>query len=153
MGSRGIKIQVGIYVTQYKRFPVQPRGFAEHFFSVVSWGLKAKSGKAFRPAMALSTGELSGIEGKLVLMTATATRKTIRILTDQFPEVSKWKLLLNLPLRDNVTILVPPQDLIPSSFEITLQPFIDRIKKYGETILIIVRGKESEIPLLKLCFL
>ena len=99
--------------------------------------------------MALSTGELSSIEGKLVLMSATATRKTIRILTDQFPEVSKWKLLLNLPLRENVTILVPPQDFIPSSFEITLLPFIDRIKKYGETILILVRGKESGIPLLK----
>ena len=91
--------------------------------------------------MALSTGELSGLGGKLLLMTATATKKTMRILQDQFPEVTKWKTILNLPFRSNVTMLVPPPETVSSKFEETLDPFIKRMKLHKETYLILVRGK------------
>ena len=91
--------------------------------------------------MALSTGELSSLGGKLLLMTATATKKTMRVLMDQFPEVSKWDVILNTPARKNVTILVPPVDIISSKFEITLAPFIDDMKKENKTYLILVRGE------------
>ena len=111
------------------------------YFVVVDWGLRKNSKKAFRPAMALSSGELSGLCGKLLLMTATATKKTMRVLQEQFPEVSKWSLLLNLPLRNNVTILVPPPQQIPSNFEATLAPFVKRMKENKETYLVIVRGR------------
>ena len=102
--------------------------------------MKRGSKQAFRPAMALSTGELSGLSGGLLLMTATATKKTIRVLQDQFPEVSRWKLILNTPFRSNVTILVPPPNIISSHFETTLAPFINRMRDMGETYLILVRG-------------
>ena len=108
---------------------------------VVNWGLGTKDKKAFRPAMALSTGELSSLGGRLLLMTATATRKTIRIMQDQFPEVSKWKTVLNLSTRKNVTIVVPPPDLISSNFVTILIPFIKSMKEDGKTYLIIVRGR------------
>ena len=91
--------------------------------------------------MALSSGELSSLGGKLLLMTATATKKTMRVLQEQFPEVSKWSLLLHLPLRNNVTILVPPPQQIPSNFEATLAPFVKRMKENKETYLVIVRGR------------
>ena len=90
--------------------------------------------------MALSTGELSTIGGKLLLMTATATSKTIRILKSQFPEISKWKLSLNLPVRENVTILIPPPDIISTDFTKTMAPFINDIKVGNDTYLVIVRG-------------
>ena len=105
---------------------------------VVDWGLKRKNKPAFRPAMALSTGELSGLAGKLLMMTATATKKTMRVLQDQFPEVSQWKLELNLPLRKNVTLIVPPPDLVSPRFERTLAPFIVSMKQEQKTLLIIV---------------
>ena len=73
-------------------------------------------------------------------MTATATKKTIRVLQDQIPEVSRWKLILNTPFRSNVTILVPPPNIISSHFETTLAPFINRMRDMGETYLILVRG-------------
>ena len=111
------------------------------YLLVVNWGLKNGRKEAFRPDMALSTGELSGLGGKLLLMTATATKKTIRILQEQFPEISRWKLMLNTPIRDNVTIVVPPPHLISSKFEITLSPFITRMLSRGETYLVLVRGK------------
>ena len=111
------------------------------YFAVVNWGLKTTSKSAFRPAMALSTGELSSIHGKMLMMTATATRKTIRILKDQLPEISKWKMVLNLPIRNNVTILIPPVESISPKFETTLAPFIKTMKKEGKTFLILVRGK------------
>ena len=111
------------------------------FSIVVNWGLGTKGKKAFRPAMALSTGELSSLSGKLLLMTATATRKTIRILQDQFPEVSKWKMILNLPTRKNVTIVVPPPDLISPNYVTILIPFIKTMKEDGKTYLILVRGR------------
>ena len=91
--------------------------------------------------MALSSGELSGLCGKLLLMTATATKKTLRVLQDQFPEISKWSLVLNLPVRSNVTILVPPPQMIPTNYEHTLAPFITRMKLLNEVYLIIVRGR------------
>ena len=91
--------------------------------------------------MCLSTGEISGIGGKLLLMTATATTRTVRILKNQFPEIESWKTILNLPYRRNVTILVPPMEDISSRFEITLEPFVDRMKSKNETYLILVRGK------------
>ena len=90
--------------------------------------------------MALVTGELTGLSGKLLLMTATATKKTIRVLQNQFPEVSKWKLILNLPVRRNVTVLIPPPDIISSSFEVTLTPFINSMRQEQKTYLILVRG-------------
>ena len=92
--------------------------------------------------MALSSGELSSLGGKLMLMTATATKRTMRVLQDQFPEVAKWKLILNMPLRKNVTILVPPPELLSASFEAILSPFLDRMKLMNETYLILVRGRK-----------
>lgn len=74
-------------------------------------------------------------------MTATATKKTLRILTDQFPEVVKWKTILNLPIRSNATILVPPPELVSSKFEKTLVPFVESMKTKKETFLVLVRGK------------
>ena len=109
----------------------------------MNWGLDKKTKAAFRPAMALSTGELSSLEGKLVLLTATATQKTMRILKEQFPEVLKWKHLLNLPVRNNVTIVVPPPHLVLTKFEKTLLPFIARMEKNKETFLVLVRGKAT----------
>ena len=90
--------------------------------------------------MTLSTGELSGLGGKLILMTATATTRTIRILKNQFPEVNSWKSILNLPLRKNVTIIIPPPEEISSNFEIILKPFIQRMVHKKEIYLVIVRG-------------
>ena len=110
-------------------------------FTVVNWGLKKGSKRAFRPAMALSTGELCSLGGKLLLMTATATQKTMRVLTDQFPEVSKWEVILKPPVRKNVTILVPPVDIISPKFETTLAPFIEDMKTENKTYLVLVRGK------------
>ena len=74
-------------------------------------------------------------------MTATASQKTIRILKGQFPEISNWELILYLPLRENVTILTPPSDIIPSDFTVILAPFVERMKLDGETYLVLVRGK------------
>ena len=114
----------------------------------MNWGLQKNSKAAFRPAMALSTGELASLEGKLILLTATATQKTLRILKDQFPEVLKWKTILNLPVRNNVTIVVPPPDLISTKFEKTLSPFVTSMKNH-ETFLILVRGKWDSVRLPK----
>ena len=105
--------------------------------------MRKGSKRAFRPAMALSTGELSGLGGKLMLMTATATKTTMRVLQDQFPEVSRWKMILNLPIRSNVTILVPPPEIISPKFETTLAPFINCMKQKDETYLVLVRGRSK----------
>ena len=86
-------------------------------------------------------GELSGIGGKLLFMTATATSKTIRVLMDQLPERKNWEVILNNPMRDNVTIVVPTPDMISSKYEEALAPFIGRINKKRENYLILVRGK------------
>ena len=107
---------------------------------MVNWGLRKGATAAFRPAMQLSTGELSALGGKLLMMTATATKKTMRILQDQFPEIKKWTNLLHNPSRPNVGLIVPPSEIISSKFEIMLEPFIERMKNESETCLIIVRG-------------
>ena len=101
-----------------------------------------KNGKtaAFRPAMSLATGELSGIGGKFIFMTATASKRTIRILMNELPELQKWDVILNSPMRDNVTMVIPHPDKVSSKFEVALTPFVDRINKLKEVYLIIVRG-------------
>ena len=93
--------------------------------------------------MALSTGELSSLNGKVLMMTATATKKTIRILKDQLPEISKWTMILNPPIRKNVTILVPPVEIISPKFETILTPFIQEMILERKTFLILVRGRSA----------
>ena len=73
-------------------------------------------------------------------MTATASKKTISILKEQFLEVSKWKTILNLPVHDNVTISTPPSNVISSDYMKILTPFIHRMIFENETYLILVRG-------------
>ena len=75
------------------------------------------------------------------MMTATATSKTIQILKEQFPEVKKWTNILNSPLRENVTLIVPPPSILPSRIEALLEPFMKLIKEYGKVFLVLVRGK------------
>ena len=91
--------------------------------------------------MLLSTGELSAIGGSILMMTATASPRTIRILKAQFSEVSNWKMLLSSPLRSNVTFLIPPSHTISNDFEVSLAPYIKDMKENKTTYLIIVRGK------------
>ena len=81
----------------------------------------------------------------MLMMTATATKKTIRILKDQLPEISKWTMILNPPIRNNVTILVPPVEILSPKFENTLAPFIPEMKLERKTFLILVRGRFSII--------
>ena len=107
---------------------------------VVSWGLKKGDKSAFRPAMALTSGELSGVGGTMLFMTATATSRTVRILMDQLPEIKKWNLILNSPWRENATIVVPPPEILSPKFEVALEPFIVRMKELQEVYLILVRG-------------
>ena len=112
--------------------------------------MKTKEKAAFRPVMSLTSGHLSAIGGKMLLMTATATRTTIRLLLDQLPEIRKWKMILNSPVRAGISIIVPPPDILSPKFEVSLQPFILRMKKHGESYLIIVRGTDR---FLNSCFL
>ena len=93
--------------------------------------------------MALSSGEISGKGGKLLLMTATASRKSIRTLQGQYPEITNWELILKLPLRDNVTILTPPPEAFVNDTErlLELEPFIHRMKYKKEFYLVLVRGR------------
>ena len=107
---------------------------------VASWGMGKGSSRAFRPAMALSSGEMSGLGGKIILMTATATPKTIRILERQLPEIRKWRYLLSPPLRKNVVTIVPPPEALSRKVEVILQPFIQDMKENQTTYLILVRG-------------
>ena len=92
--------------------------------------------------MALTSGELSGLGGTVLFMTATATSKTIRLLMDQLPEVKKWDFILNSPVRSNITMLVPPPDLLSSKFEVALVPFIERMVMFNEFYLVLVRGMQ-----------
>ena len=119
---------------------------------VVSWGMKGKEKTAFRPAMALSSGEMSAIGGSMLLMTATATSRTVRLLMDELPEVKKWNLILNSPLREGVTIVIPPTELLSTKFEVSLEPFIVRMRQ-GEIYLILVRGKHNLTQMLLVCLL
>ena len=111
----------------------------------MSWGLQQGSKAAFRPHMELSSGELSGLGGHLMLMTATATKKTIRILQSQFPEVLKWKMILNHPMRTNISLIVPSTDVVSKKLEDTLAPFITRMKIYNESYLVLVRGRLNKV--------
>ena len=90
--------------------------------------------------MALASGELSAVGGKFLFMTATATSHTIRLLMEQLPEIKDWKIILNSPMRDNITLLIPPPEILSSKFEIALLPFISRMNELGEVYLILVRG-------------
>ena len=90
--------------------------------------------------MDLSTGDLSNIEGCMLLMTATASATTLRLLQNQFPEIRKWQNLLNPPLRDNVTLVIPPPKILSSSPDVLLAPFIADMNS-GRVYLVIVRGK------------
>ena len=74
------------------------------------------------------------------MMTATATPKTIRILESQLPEISKWRYLLNPPLRKNVVTIVPPPEALSNKVEVLLEPFIHDMKEHQTTYLILVRG-------------
>ena len=87
--------------------------------SVASWGLAKDSKKSFRLAMSLMSGELSGLSGSFLMMTATATPATRRILQSQMPEIKKWTNLLSPPLRTNVQILIPPPVSISSKGDLS----------------------------------
>ena len=95
----------------------------------------------------MGSGELSGLSGSFLLMTATATPKTRRLLQSELPEVKQWINVLNPPLRNNVLLVVPPPSLLSSRLEDLLAPFIDDIVKNGKTYLVIVRSinKGSEV--------
>ena len=86
-------------------------------------------------------------------MTATATKKTIRILQNQLPEISNWNNLLSLPTRENVVMIVPPPENLSSKVEVLLEPFIRDMKSHGSVYLILVRsikkGKIIYLHLLK----
>ena len=86
---------------------------------------------AFRPAMELASGELSGIGGKFILMTATASSSTRRLLMNQLPELKNWEVILNSPMRDNVSLIVPPPERVSSKFEVILEPFAKRFLKFA----------------------
>ena len=101
----------------------------EFFLAVASWGLNRGSKRAFRPAMALSSGELSSLSGSLLMMTATATPSTIRILQNQLPEINTWRTILSPPLRENVTLVVPPPEILSTDINGLLDPFINDMKK------------------------
>ena len=124
-----------------------------YFFSVANWGMDKKSKRAFRPAMNLLSGEVSGIGCKLMLMTATATQKTIRILQNQLPEISNWVNYLSLPVRDNVVMVVPPPEKLSAKVETLIEPFVQDMKVNGTTYLFLVRsinkGTEVFLHLLK----
>ena len=75
------------------------------------------------------------------MMTATASSLTLRLLKSQFPEISNWQNLLTPPLRGNVTIVVPPPEIVSKRLEVSLEPFIADIKS-GNVYLIIVRGNQ-----------
>ena len=90
--------------------------------------------------MALSSGELSALDGTILMMTATATTSTIKILKSQMPEITHWRMMLSSPLRKKVAIIVPPPDILSSKLEILLAPFIEDMKTSKSTYLVIVRG-------------
>ena len=90
--------------------------------------------------MTLTSGELSALSGSFLMMTATATAKTRRLLQSQVPEVCKWNNLISPPLRDNVLMIIPPIEILPSNVSVLLAPFAEDMKIHGKTYLIIVRG-------------
>ena len=109
----------------------------------MSWGIEKKKGKPFRPAMQLSTGELASIGGITVMQTATASCKTVRTLQSEFPEIRSWLKILNVPYRPNISLIIPPPEIIPSRYQDLLDPFVKRIVEFGENHLILVRSINS----------
>ena len=106
-----------------------------------SWGVKQKKGRnVFRPAMQLSSGELASLHGVTLLQTATATSKTVRMLQEEFPEVSNWNKIVEVPFRQNISVIIPHPKNISSKFQVTLEPFITCIVDFGESHLILVRS-------------
>ena len=97
--------------------------------------------------MTLTSGELSGLSGCFLIMTATATMKTRRLLLSQIPEVHNWKNLLSPPLRDNVLLVIPPPDLLSSNMSVLLAPFVNDMIQNKKIYLVLVRdiNKGSEI--------
>ena len=113
-----------------------------HLF--LSWGIVKKKGrKAFRPAMKLSTGELASLGGITLLQTATATSRSVQLLQEEFPEITRWKKIINNPFRSNITLIIPPPHTISSKYQNTLEPFIKRMLEFGENHLILVRSINS----------
>jgi hypothetical protein len=51
--------------------------------------------------------------------------------------------LLSPPLRKNVTLLVPPTEIINSKVEVALAPFVEDMKNNKKPYLILVRGKQA----------
>ena len=94
--------------------------------------------------MELASGELSGIKGKVLCMTATATSQTIRLLMEQLPELKNWEVILHSPLRSNVTLVIPTPEILSSSYQTSLEPFIPRINELNEVYLVLVRGEQSK---------
>ena len=129
--------------------------------AVASWGMDKGSKRAFRPDMSLMSGEISGLGCKVLMMTATALPRTIRMLKSQLPEISVWKDIIRAPLRSNVVMVVPMPEHLSSKVEVLLAPFITDMKKNKTTYLILVRGKLPlrivifllpSIKVLNLCF-
>ena len=92
--------------------------------------------------MSLSTGELSSLGGSTLMMTATATSKTVSVLKERFPEIRKWTNITTSPARDNVTLVVPPPRILPSNLENMLEPFMLLSRDEGKSLLILVRGEQ-----------
>ena len=111
--------------------------------AVASWGMDKGSKRAFRPDMSLMSGEISGLGCKVLMMTATALPRTIRMLKSQLPEISVWKDIIRAPLRSNVVMVVPMPEHLSSKVEVLLAPFITDMKKNKTTYLILVRGTHS----------
>ena len=85
------------------------------------------------------------------MMTATATPKTIRVLKNQLPEITKWRNLISPPLRRNVVTIVPPPEVLSSKVEVLLAPFIHDMRINQTPYLILVRG--TNFQLFPLCIL
>jgi hypothetical protein len=98
----------------------------------MTWGVEKTKGRAFRPAMQLSTGELASLGGLTLLQTATASCKTIRIMQAEFPEIKSWKKILSVPYRPNVSVIIPPTSVISGRFQDLLDPFVKRMMDFGE---------------------
>ena len=88
-------------------------------------GKKARSGKSTR------TTSPEALKSK---------SRTVRLLIDELSEVKKWNLILNSPLREGVTIVIPPTELVSLKFEVSLEPLILRMRQ-GEIYLVMLQRK------------
>ena len=73
------------------------------------------------------------------MMTATATKATVRTLKSQLPEIQNWKDICYPPVRDNVLFIVPPPETFSADFRVILKPFIKDMCD-GTPYLFIARG-------------